>query len=117
MLDSALARPVNDPDRDRALHDARKAYKRGRYAAEVRGLETRRLVKRLKALQDVLGAHQDAVITRGVLREQAVRVYQGRDNTFTYGPLYGRQLAAANEAERKVPAAAEAARRRKLRRW
>ena len=65
----------------------------------------------------MLGAHQDAVITRGLLREQAVRAYLGRENTFTYGLLYGRQLAAADEAERKVPAAAEAARRRKLRRW
>ena len=117
MLDAALARPVDDPDRDRTLHDARKAYKRGRYAVEVRGRKRRRLVKRLKALQDVLGTHQDAVITRGVLREQAVRAYLGRENTFTYGLLYGRQLAAADEAERKVPAAAEAARRRKLRRW
>jgi CHAD domain-containing protein len=117
MLDAALARPADDPGRDQALHDARKAYKRGRYAVEVRAPKGRPLVKRLKALQDLLGAHQDATVTRRVLREHAVRAYQGRENTFTYGLLYGRQLAAAREAERKVPAAAGAARRRNVRRW
>jgi CHAD domain-containing protein len=117
MLDAALARPADDPGRDQALHDARKAYKRGRYAVEVRAPKGRPLVKRLKALQDVLGAHQDATVTRQVLRAHAVRAYVDRENTFTYGLLYGRQLAAAEESERDVPAAAEAARRRKVRRW
>jgi CHAD domain-containing protein len=117
MLDAALARPADDPGRDRALHDARKAYKRARYAVEVRAPKGRPLVKRLKALQDLLGAHQDATVTRGVLREHAVRAYVDRENTFTYGLLYGRQLAAAEESERAVPAAAKEARRRKVRRW
>jgi CHAD domain-containing protein len=116
MLDAALARDADDPGRDRALHEARKAYKRGRYAVEVRAPKGR-LVKRLKTLQDVLGAHQDATVTRGVLREHAVRAYVDRENTFTYGLLYGRQLAAAEESERTVPAAAKEARRRKVRRW
>jgi CHAD domain-containing protein len=115
MLDTALALPGGDERRDRALHEARKAYKRARYAAEVRAPRTKKLVRRLKHLQDVLGHHQDAVITRGVLRQHAVRAYQDRDNTFTYGLLYGRQLAAADAAEREVPAAARKARRRKLR--
>src|SRR5690349_9821173 len=51
------ARPEN---RDAALHEARKAYKRGRYAVEVfqpEGKRARRLAKRLGDLQDVLGEH------------------------------------------------------------
>jgi CHAD domain-containing protein len=114
-LDAALERPADDARRDPELHAARRAYKRARYAAEVRGGRTKKLVKRLKELQDLLGTHQDAVITRTVLREQAVRAYRDRDNTFTYGLLYGRQLAAAHEAERVLPAVAARARRRKLR--
>jgi CHAD domain-containing protein len=114
-LDAALDRPADDPRRDPELHAARRAYKRARYAAEVRGSRTKKLVKRLKELQDLLGTHQDAVITRTVLRQQAVRAYRDRDNTFTYGLLYGRQLMAADDAEREVPAAAREARRRKLR--
>lgn len=114
-LDAALARPDDDARRDPELHAARRAYKRARYAAEVRGSRTKPLVKALKVLQDELGTHQDAVITRAVLRQQAVRAYRDRENTFTYGLLYGRQLAAADDAERQVPAAAAKARRRKLR--
>ena len=61
-----------DPS-DAQLHDVRKAVKRARYAAElaaavgVKG--TGKYLKRAKAVQDVLGDHQDAVVAAAVLRE------------------------------------------------
>ncbi|MFR9776261.1 CHAD domain-containing protein [Micromonospora sp. MS34] len=116
-LDRALAAGADDA----ALHEARKAYKRARYAVEVRepavGGPVGRLVGRLKELQDQLGAHQDSVVTREVLRRQALRAYADGENTFTYGILHARQAAGA---DRDVPAlvrAAERARKRKVRRW
>ena len=61
-----------DPS-DAELHDVRKAVKRARYAAElaaavgVKG--TGKYLKQAKAVQDVLGDHQDAVVAAAVLRE------------------------------------------------
>jgi CHAD domain-containing protein len=52
------------------LHAVRKKGKRARYAAELAG--QKKLVKRAKKLQDVLGEHQDAVVAAKRLRELAV---------------------------------------------
>jgi CHAD domain-containing protein len=51
------------------LHAVRKKGKRARYAAELAG--QKKLVKRAKKLQDVLGEHQDAVVAAERLRELA----------------------------------------------
>lgn len=63
-------------DRDAALHAARKAYKRARYAVElltpITGEPARSLAERLGRLQDVLGGHQDAVVTARLLSEFGV---------------------------------------------
>ena len=65
-----------ESERDAALHEARKAAKRLRYATEaaapVVGGPARRLQRRLEAVQDLLGAHQDTAVTRATLRELAV---------------------------------------------
>ena len=57
--------------RGRALHRARRAAKRARYAVEplreVSGEPAERLVQRLKALQAALGDRQDTVVTRAYL--------------------------------------------------
>jgi CHAD domain-containing protein len=55
---------------DPGLHDVRKLGKRARYAAELAGND--KVVKRAKELQDVLGAHQDAVVAEERLRALAV---------------------------------------------
>ncbi|WP_344337228.1 CHAD domain-containing protein, partial [Kitasatospora putterlickiae] len=51
-------------ERDVALHEARKAAKRARYAGEtavpVAGAAAERYVERMKAVQEALGEHQDA---------------------------------------------------------
>ena len=103
-VDGALALPPGE-ERDLALHEARKAAKRTRYAAEaagpVLGKPARRMVKRMKALQTVLGDHQDSVVAREALLALAVRMHSSGENAFTFGVLYGReeQRAAAREAE------------------
>ena len=58
------AEPANEE-----LHAVRKKGKRARYAAELAG--RKKLVKRAKKLQDVLGEHQDAVVAVERLRELA----------------------------------------------
>jgi CHAD domain-containing protein len=54
---------------DEQLHAVRKKGKRARYAAELAG--QKKLVKKAKKLQDVLGEHQDAVVAAERLRELA----------------------------------------------
>ncbi|WP_432476134.1 CHAD domain-containing protein [Nocardioides sp. GXQ0305] len=73
---AAAADPELTPEeRARALHQARKATKRARYAIEplrpVYGGSAKTLVKRLKKLQSALGQHQDTVVTRGLLLDLA----------------------------------------------
>jgi CHAD domain-containing protein len=84
-------------DLDVALHEARKAAKRARYAAEVlrpvAGKRARRFGRRMKDLQSVLGEHQDAVITRQSLRDLAVRAAAAGENAFAYGVMYEAEAA------------------------
>jgi CHAD domain-containing protein len=60
---------------DVELHAARIKVKRARYAAELAGAAA--YVKAAKALQDVLGEHQDAVVAQERLRTLAERVPEG----------------------------------------
>jgi CHAD domain-containing protein len=82
------------PERDAELHEARKATKRLRYAAEAAtpalGKPARRLGKRVKAVQKMLGSHQDAAVARPVLRELGARAHADSGNGFTFGLLHGR---------------------------
>ncbi|MEU9172833.1 CYTH and CHAD domain-containing protein [Streptomyces sp. NPDC048420] len=92
-------------DRDVAIHEARKKTKRTRYAAEAAqpalGKSAKDLVKSMKSLQNLLGEHQDSVMSRGTLRELSAVAHAAGESAFTYGLLYGReeQRAAAVEAE------------------
>ncbi|MFD4209567.1 CHAD domain-containing protein [Micromonospora tulbaghiae] len=118
-LDRALA--TTGPDGDAALHEARKKLKAARYAVEVRepaaGKRAARLVKRFKALQDLLGTHQDSVVTREELRRQALQAYADGENTFTYGLLHARQAETAGHGRPAVLRARDRSRHRKVRRW
>ena len=53
---------------DDELHKVRIRVKRARYAAEAAGVH-KRYIKRAKALQDILGEHQDAVVAEARIRE------------------------------------------------
>jgi CHAD domain-containing protein len=67
-LRRAVRKLPSDPAND-DLHAVRKKGKRARYAAELAG--QKKLVKRAKKLQDILGEHQDAVVAAERLRELA----------------------------------------------
>ncbi|MGK5728087.1 CHAD domain-containing protein [Streptomyces sp. URMC 124] len=95
------------PERDTALHEARKAAKRARYAAEAAvpalGKPAKRFASRMKDVQTLLGDHQDSVMTRTVLRTLAVRAHAAGESTFTLGLLYGREEQQAAQDERELP--------------
>ncbi|MEU7600991.1 CYTH and CHAD domain-containing protein [Streptomyces sp. NPDC041003] len=94
-------------ERDLALHDARKAAKRLRYAAEsaVPGLgkPAERLAKAGKKVQTLLGDHQDSVVAREALRGLAVQAAGAGESAFTWGVLYAREEALAERRERELP--------------
>src|SRR5262245_16875454 len=67
LLEAAVhALEARDESATPRLHEARRAYKRARYAVEVLASSgpaaSGELVRRLKALQDLLGEAQDAVV-------------------------------------------------------
>jgi len=107
--------------RDVALHEARKAAKRARYAAEAAepalGKQARRFAKRMKAVQSVLGDHQDAVIARAVAREIGMRAHLAGENAFSFGLLNERAHRDALEYQRQARSVWKRAARRKARRW
>lgn len=94
-------------ERDLALHDARKAAKRARYAADAAGpalgKPAKRLSKRMKAVQSVLGDHQDSVVARDALRDLAIQAHAAGESAFTWGLLYGEEEARAADRERELP--------------
>ncbi|MCX4772628.1 CYTH and CHAD domain-containing protein [Streptomyces sp. NBC_01285] len=107
------------PERDVALHKARKAAKRARYAAEAArpalGKPARKSVKRLKAVQGVLGDHQDSVVAREALRALAVQAHLAGEPSFTWGLLYGQEEETAAARERELPGVWARASRVKIR--
>ncbi|WP_093800869.1 CYTH and CHAD domain-containing protein [Streptomyces sp. Wb2n-11] len=107
-MERALALPPGE-DRDLALHKARKAAKRTRYAADAAGpalgKSAQRFAKRVKAVQSLLGDHQDSVVSRDALRELAVQAHAAGETAFTWGLLYGQEEAAAQTRERELPQA------------
>lgn len=98
-LDRAIeAHLTGDPETDHLLHAARKAGKRARYAIELAapllGPKADQTIAARKELQDVLGEHQDSIVAAEFLRGEGVRLgIRSGHNGFTYGLLYGRELA------------------------
>lgn len=110
LVRRALDVPPGD-DRDLALHEARKKAKRARYAAEAATGGPRdafaERVRDMKALQSLLGEHQDSVMARQALRDVAAQAHGAGESSFTYGVLYGREERRAAEAEAALPEAYE----------
>ncbi|WP_324785618.1 CYTH and CHAD domain-containing protein [Streptomyces sp. H51] len=106
LVEQAIELPPGQ-DRDLALHEARKKAKRARYAAEAAvaalGDPASDLARSMKALQGLLGDHQDSVMARQALRELAAVAHAAGENTFTYGVLYGREEHRAATAETRLP--------------
>jgi CHAD domain-containing protein len=107
--------------RDVGFHEARKAAKRLRYAAEtaepVYGKDARRLVRGAKDLQTVLGEHQDSVVTRQWLRDLADKAAAEGDDGFTFGVLHAREEQSAQAAEERLDEVWRKASKKKRRRW
>ncbi|MGW7457946.1 CYTH and CHAD domain-containing protein [Streptomyces sp. NPDC054797] len=105
-VDTALALAAG-PERDLALHEARKAAKRARYAAEAAapalGKPAKRLAKAIKKVQSLLGDHQDSVVAREALRGLALQADGAGESAFTWGVLHAREEALAERREGELP--------------
>jgi CHAD domain-containing protein len=117
----AVATAPTPRERDHALHEVRKSAKRARYAAEsaapVAGKPARRLAKRMEAVQDILGEHQDTVTSRDLLRTIGLAAHRTGENAFTFGLLHAEEHARAIQAQRAYEGALGKATRKKTRRW
>lgn len=93
--------------RDAALHRARRAAKRFRYAAEVAepalGKPARRSRRRARELTRLLGEHQDGVVALPLLRDLAAQSFLAGENAFAFGVLHEREASRARDAERDLP--------------
>ena len=117
-LKAAVA-DLGDSPADEALHEVRIRAKRARYAAEaaepVFGKRALQFAKKIAAVQDVLGEHQDAVVARAWLTKTADEC--GAPEAFAAGMLAEREVVAATRARAEFPAAWAAARAKRLRSW
>jgi CHAD domain-containing protein len=97
---------LGDDPPDDELHASRIRVKRARYAAELAGPELGKkgaaFVDAAKELQDVLGAHQDAVVGEELLRRLAPRL---RRSALAMGRLVDREQARREEARAAWPGA------------
>jgi CHAD domain-containing protein len=92
------ARNAGEPS-DELFHRSRKAAKRHRYAVEaalpVWGDRAEKIVDKRKKLQDLLGDHQDSIVSAAFVRDLgARRGMRSGQNGFTYGVLYGIEVTA-----------------------
>jgi CHAD domain-containing protein len=95
--------------REQALHGVRKAVRRYRHTAETAlpygGKRARRLRKHTKALQQLLGEHQDAVIARTALVGLADDAHREGAATFGYGLLHAAERERQRAARERLPKA------------
>lgn len=107
--------------RELSLHEVRKSAKRARYAAEsvasVFGKPAKRLATRMEHLQEVLGEHQDSLVSRDALRRLGVSAHLSGENGFTFGLLHGLERARGEAAQHEYEPALRAASTKRVRRW
>jgi CHAD domain-containing protein len=84
------ARHAAEEARDNSIHRIRKRAKRLRYTAAAIGASA--VSNRAKAVQSLLGDHQDSVVSRAHLIQQAEAAHAAGEDTFTYGLLYRQEL-------------------------
>ncbi len=92
-------------DRDRGLHEVRKAAKRLRYVAEAAiphvGKPAKRVERRAHNIQKMLGVHQDAVVVGSLLKDVGMNSLRSGESAFIYGRLHAREEATARESDRE----------------
>ncbi len=94
------ARWAGAEDRDTAIHRIRKRAKRLRYTADATGAT--KVSKRAKKIQSLLGDHQDSVVSREHLIQQAEAARAAGEDTFTYGLLHQQETDFAAECRRQL---------------
>lgn len=92
-----------DADKDEALHRIRKGAKRLRYTAAATGADE--VSARAKTIQTLLGDHQDSVVSRTHLAQQADTAHAAGEDTFTYGLLYQLEDDLARRSREQLEAA------------
>jgi len=92
--------------RDEALHRIRKGAKRLRYTASAVGAS--KVSDASKNIQSLLGDHQDSVVSRTHLSQQADAAHTAGEDTFTYGLLYEREGELARRCREQLGAALKA---------
>jgi CHAD domain-containing protein len=88
-----------EAEADEALHRIRKGAKRLRYTAAATGAG--KVSDAAKEIQTLLGDHQDSVVSRTHLSQQAEVAHNVGEDTFTYGLLYQQEddVASASRAQ------------------
>jgi CHAD domain-containing protein len=94
------AKEAPEEHRDEALHRIRKGAKRLRYTAAATGADT--VSARAKTIQTLLGDHQDSVVSRTHLSQQAEAAHAAGEDTFTYGLLYQQEDDLAQRSREQV---------------
>ena len=106
---------------DVELHELRKSSKRLRYACEalapVFGDSAADLGAAAKQLQDVLGEHQDSVVSQALLRELATHAQLNADSMLMLGRLHLLEQHHADHSRTRFQTAWKQARDKHLRRW
>jgi CHAD domain-containing protein len=109
------------PDRDVALHEARKAAKHARYSAEAVsqafGKPARRFAKRVQKVQSALGEHHDGVVARAAIRKLGVEAHLAGENAFSFGVLYEQDACRAPDLETQARRAWKQASRPRYSAW
>jgi CHAD domain-containing protein len=118
-VDKAYALPAG-AERDETMHDVRKAAKQARYAAEsvapVFGKDADRFAAAMEDVQEVLGEHQDSILTRDRLHDLA-RNTSSTEAAFLLGRLHAREEARTQLSQEHFDVAWKAAGRSGLHRW
>jgi len=115
------AETATGEQRDVELHEVRKAAKRLRYACEALvpafGDPAADMALASERLQEVLGDHQDSVVSQELLRELATRSEVSGDDALVLGRLHHLEQTHAEHSEQQYQDVWERLSRRGLRRW
>ncbi|MDF0642474.1 MAG: CYTH and CHAD domain-containing protein [Nitrospira sp.] len=105
---------------DKALHKIRIKGKRARYATELAeaslGKPATRVIRQIRALQDLLGEHQDAVVCEQRFRK-LLRRSRGKLTAVSLGRLIERQCERRREMRASLPAVWSKLERRAAKLW
>lgn len=95
-----LEGPAAEHERDEAIHRIRKRSKRLRYTAAATGAD--KVSEQAKAIQSLLGDHQDSVVSREHLGHEAEAAHAAGEDTFTYGLLYQQEEDLADRCRERL---------------